>query len=294
MSKVTVLRGYSGSGKSTWASKQGALVVSRDAIRAQITGSPVKTVLDAAGEALVTKLEAAQIVTAIKAGVNVVVDNTNLRAKFARRYLDLAVKHGAEWEVVDFPTPVEVCLERNELRPNGVPSKVIEDQAKRFPIASWPVLIPSAAPLPQWEPYIPDPSLPPAVLFDLDGTLALHTSGRSPYDTSRYMEDTVDPAVKEHLDMVDRSGYFVLIVTGRDEAFRDVCQRWLRDNGVGYDELFMRPEGDTRNDAIVKSELLDQIGQKYRVAWAVDDRDRVVDMYRARSVKVFQAERGDF
>lgn len=291
MTKLTLTRGYSGSGKSHWANRQDALVVSRDLIRQQITHNTTKTVLDNAGENLVSKLEDAQITAALKAGVDVVVDNTNLRAKFARRYIDLAVQHGAEWEVKDFLVDAQTCMMQNSWRQADVPHRVIEDQARRFPLGTWPTLAPSQS-VRSWMPYVPNPALPPAVLVDLDGTLARHTSGRSPYDTSRYMEDTVDPAVYNLI--VSLTGYHILIVTGRDAAFRGVCEQWLDDNWIRYDDMYMRPEGDTRNDAIVKSELLDQIGEKCRVAFAIDDRRRVVDMYRARGVKVFQAEDGDF
>src|SRR6478752_6887929 len=101
-------------------------------------------VLDGTGEQLVNKIEQAEIETAIRAGVNVVIDATNLYAKHARRYIDLAVKLGAEWEVIDFPVSREECLERNANRGGTwVPPSVIETQARKFPIGRWPVLAPS-------------------------------------------------------------------------------------------------------------------------------------------------------
>lgn len=296
MSKVTVLRGYSASGKSTWAKHSGAFVVSRDLVRAQITGNDTKTVLDPAGEQLVTDIEIAQITSAVKRGVNVVVDNTNLVARYARRYIDLAVKLGATWEVMDFFTDLPTCIAQNNnrLRHGWVPPSVIENQARRFPIKNWPVLAPSTPAGSAWEPYVPDETKPRAIAVDLDGTLALH-NGRNPYDTSKYHEDTVCPVVREMLDLADVAGYYILVVTGRDAAFRSVCSAWLSANAVGYDELFMRPEGDTRRDDIIKMEILDnQIAPDYNLRWVIDDRDRVVDAWRSRGVKVAQIARGDF
>lgn len=301
MAKVTVLRGYSASGKSTWAKASGAFIVSRDHIRQQITGSTVKTALDSAGEQLVSKMETAQIVTALQTGVNVVVDNTNLRARDARRYLDLAVKHGAEWEVKDFLVPLDACLARNEWRANGVPPSVIETQAKRFPLGRWPVLAPSvdAAPV-QWEPYVPDTSLPPAWVFDIDGTLAELAEGYSPYDPEHYPHDAPIAAVIEALGnhkrgwtaMWDNS---IILLSGRGAEHREATEAWLHKHGIESDELFMRPEGDKRNDAIVKSELFDKhLRDRYHVLGVYDDRDRVVAMWRARNIPCFQVNYGDF
>ena len=294
MAKVTVLRGYSASGKSTYARKSGAFVVSRDAIRAQITGNSRKTVLDPAGEALVSRMEEVQIVTALAAGTNVVVDNTNLVARYAKRYLDIAVKEGAEWAVVDFPTDVETCVERNAFRNDGVPERVIREQAKRHPIKSWPVLTPNAEPLPKWDVYTPDPFLPRAWVFDIDGTLATLADGYSPYDPEHYPHDLPNKPVVRALRQHRQHDYIVLL-SGRGEEHVDATVAWLDKHGINFDALYMRPEGDTRNDAIVKSELFDKhVAPQYNIRAVYDDRDRVVDMWRARGIPCFQVNYGAF
>jgi len=63
----------------------------------------------------------------------------------------------------------------------------------------------------------------------------------------------------------------------------------------------MRKEGDHREDNIVKSELLDQIltqypqvKEQFKIAGVFEDRQQVVDMYRARGLRVFQVAKGDF
>lgn len=48
-----------------------------------------------------------------------------------------------------------------------------------------------------------------------------------------------------------------------------------------FDLIFMRKEGDTRSDDIVKYEILkDKIVPRYYVEAVFDDRNRVVDMWR--------------
>ena len=59
----------------------------------------------------------------------------------------------------------------------------------------------------------------------------------------------------------------------------------------------MRPDGDHREDAIVKSELLDMINADYaneKLGGIFEDRQQVVDMYRKRGLRVFQVAKGAY
>ena len=86
-----------------------------------------------------------------------------------------------------------------------------------------------------------------------------------------------------------------LILTGRDAKYRAECEAWLSEQGVHYNRLIMRPEGDTRNDAVVKSDLWDEhIDGKFNVLMHYDDRNRVVNGLRRKGIKVAQVQVGDF
>ena len=64
---------------------------------------------------------------------------------------------------------------------------------------------------------------------------------------------------------------------------------------VVFDALYMRQQGDYRQDSIVKVELLQQIRDKYGNPYLwFDDRQQVVDAIRAAGVKVLQVAPGDF
>jgi thiamine monophosphate synthase len=85
------------------------------------------------------------------------------------------------------------------------------------------------------------------------------------------------------------AGEKIVIVSGRDAVCRTETAEWLRDNGIEYDDLFMRDEGDMRSDDIVKAEILERdILQKYGVKMVIDDRPRVCHMWRAVGIKVIQ------
>ncbi len=134
---------------------------------------------------------------------------------------------------------------------------------------------------------------PTAIIVDVDGTLA-HMNGRSPYDPSKYHEDTVDEVVR---NLVHRyaNDHIIIVCSGRDDTYRDVTAQWLDDNGVDWEHLIMRKGGDRRNDALVKQELYERhIAPNYDVQFVLDDRNRVVNMWRSLGLKCLQVADGDF
>lgn len=137
------------------------------------------------------------------------------------------------------------------------------------------------------------PTLPKAVICDIDGTLARMVT-RGPYDTSRYHEDEVIETVHWAFARLSENAVRI-IVSGRSDDHQGVTRNWLREHGITFDHLFMRPSGDVRNDAIVKREIYEtHIKGKFDVRLVLDDRNRVVDMWREQGLTCFQVAAGDF
>ena len=258
-----------------------------------LTGRTDKFVGDHAFETQVTDIEVATVESLLRNGSNVVIDDTNLRLKHARAWIELANRLGAESDVVNLKPPLNEVLERNRARIDAVPESVILDQARRFPYKNWePVLLPAMQAHVEAQ-YVPNPSLPPCVTCDLDNTLA-DNSERNPFDTSRYMEDTLNEPLAEVLSYL-KPHVRIGIVTGRSEEFRDVVEQWLDENGVEYDFLLMRAAGDARKDALIKQELFrDHVFPHYRHVLAFDDREQVVQGLRSIGVLVAQVADGRF
>jgi hypothetical protein len=272
------------------------LRVNRDDIRHMLYGSYWG---DSVDEVQVTKAEEALVAAGIKAGKSVVVDATHLKAAYIKKWTNF----GAEVRVQDFPVLPEVAAARDGVRMfNGeryVGRKVILDMAKRFGVKADGTL----PPLPTltygrvFRPYVPGKI--PAYSFDIDGTLA-RMADRGPYDTSKYDTDHLDSDVARVLwalqDGSPTDTKFI-VMSGRSDEFRGVLEEWLTGWGIWIDPdlIFMRPAGDLRNDAIVKSEMVDNhISGVYDVIMHFDDRNRVVDALRAKGMKVAQVEPGDF
>lgn len=127
------------------------------------------------------------------------------------------------------------------------------------------------------------------IIVDIDGTLA-HMTGRSPYDFDRVNEDAVDIAVANICSFYYNEGYSVILLSGRDEACRTVTVDWLHTNCIAYSRLFMRAEGDCRQDTVVKRELFDaHIRGMYDVEFVIDDCPCVCRQWRDMGLKVLQA-----
>lgn len=299
MSEMIILRGVPGSGKTTAAMKwlaegENRGRVSRDDIRFSLFGK-----YWGVDENLVTKVQDAQIEALLSAGKDVIVDATNLRARNVKALMQLAAKNDARIKFVDFPISYEDAIFRDAQRESRGERSVGEDVIKSFfdkfirkgELPPIPVLDEVGL---KFKPYVLTLGLPHCIIVDIDGTLA-HMTDRGPYDTSRYYTDELDETVALLVDTWRLAGERVILMSGRSEEFRMVTEAWLMGHGVLYDELHMRPSGDVRNDAIVKDELFEKhIAGKYNVDFILDDRDRVVEMWRAKGLKCLQVAPGNF
>jgi hypothetical protein len=138
-------------------------------------------------------------------------------------------------------------------------------------------------------------TLPRAVIFDIDGTLALR-GDRDPYAWERVGEDQPNPAVIELAHTIAAAGlHRIIVMSGRDEVCRMQTEMWLDAHGITFDELHMRARKDNRKDSIIKRELYEQhVVGRYDVAFTVDDRQIVVDTWREMGLTCMQVADGDF
>lgn len=303
MAKLVLMRGYPGSGKSTIAMNlvhSGYVRVNRDDIRASMFGG--EGVLSFEQENLITAMQRSVAKIALDAEQNVVVDDMNLRLKFAREWADFAILHGHQLEVCDVETHVDECLRRNEARRAAggryVPAEAIRDIAGRFPYP-WPAITPKGTQSLAVEPVEYDDNLYSIVLCDIDGTVA-HMHDRSPYDWSKVGNDLPDYNIIDLVDILrtqSYGAYQVKFFSGRDAVCREATLDWLNEH-IGFvkdEDLFMRPEGDMRKDSIIKYELFNEhIRGKYNVKYVLDDRKQVVEMWRALGLTVLAVADGDF
>jgi predicted kinase len=298
MTRLLITRGLPASGKTTFAHKlqPNVVRVNRDDLRRMLHGQRLYTQWS---EGQVTHAQRAAVEALLRAHADVIVDDTNLRAKTVREWAELAARFGASFEVHDFTdVPLEECLRRDAVRDEG--DRVGEDPIRRMHARylagkSLPLPIPYVEPGGPGTIYEPDLELPAAVLVDIDGTVAL-MGDRSPYDWARVGIDNPNPAVIGAVRAMHAAGNAIVFCSGRDAVCREETEAWLDlFVGVPYEGLFMRPEGDSRKDAVVKREIFDrEVRDRWRIVGVFDDRQQVVRMWRALGLTVFQVAEGDF
>ena len=135
-----------------------------------------------------------------------------------------------------------------------------------------------------------------AIIVDVDGTLADMRGIRGPFEWDKVHLD------KPHQDVIDLvkdlaslKKYKIIITTGRDGVCKEATRKWLKDNGVSFDDFYIRKAGDFRKDNIIKSEIyMDHIRPMYDVKFVIDDRDQVVEMWRSLGLRVLQVAPGNF
>lgn len=140
-----------------------------------------------------------------------------------------------------------------------------------------------------------NPDLPKAIICDLDGTLAL-MNGRNPFNASKCDNDLLHHPVANLLKNYKKIGYKILLVSGREERYKEPTLRFLEKHEIGYDNLMMRKTKDNRKDSIIKTEIYHEfIKEKYFIEFVLDDRNQVVDTWR-KDLKLpcFQVYYGDF
>jgi HAD superfamily, subfamily IIIB (Acid phosphatase) len=140
------------------------------------------------------------------------------------------------------------------------------------------------------------------VIFDIDGTLAdvserIHHLRKQPKDWGAFFDGMAqDKAVRSMVRLCEilySSGVKVILCSGRNEAHRGATVEWLARQGVRYHELLLRGDGDRRSDVVAKREMVAGV-DKRKVLFVVEDRSRVVEMWRAEGLVCLQCAPGDF
>lgn len=300
MSTLIVTRGLPASGKTTWAREWVAADpasrsrVNRDDLRDMLFENPDYS---HAQETAVTAVARAAVKALLHAGRDVVADDTNLRPRYVREWARFAHANGAELDVKEFPIHPDEAVARDLARDRTVGEDVIRRMVSKYLPGGHLLPIPDDAfdvATADVTPYEPRPGTPPAIIVDIDGTLALH-NGRSPYDLSRCGDDLPNAAVIEAAQAAARDEVQVIYCSGREDSAREATSQWLTKHVGVAGPLFMRASDDKRKDAIVKRELFDEhIRDRFDVRYVLDDRQQVVDMWRDLGLTVFQVAKGDF
>ena len=148
------------------------------------------------------------------------------------------------------------------------------------------------------------------VIFDLDGTLALIDKRRDLsqkpdgkmdwdvfFDPANIALDQPNQPVIDLLQMFINRNMRIVILSGRSDVTFNATTDWLLQHGILYHQLLMRPQDKLYlpDDQLKKQWIdTDPYIDKRDIFAIFDDRQRVVDMWRANGFTTFQVADGNF
>lgn len=140
------------------------------------------------------------------------------------------------------------------------------------------------------------------VVVDLDGTLAnvdhrrrFLTAPRRDWKAfhEACIHDPPNPWCVRLIQALRRDGLLIELVSGRSPAVEGLTRRWLgrvfKGDLSAMTLTLLRPRGRAVKDVELKREWLRAFGPE-RVLFAVDDRKRVVDMWREEGIVCLQCD----
>lgn len=292
MSKLICTVGCPGAGKTTWAMKQcrkssNTMRVNRDDLRRNIHPSDKWPgyKYSKANEKDVTERQEILVIKYLREGKDVIVDDTNFHQENITRFRGIAENCGADFEVKQFfDAHLHQLIERNLSREWSVPEDVIHRMFRKQLEIQNRIITPTGKDL-TW-------------VFDIDGTLALmgkgESWGRMPYEWDKVGNDKPNDSVVGFCRELLATGDNIIFMSGRDGCCYDTTAKWLADQGLNG-ELFLRKAGDSRPDCIIKEELLRKHVLPYwDVHVYVEDRQQMVDHWRALGLECWQVAAGRF
>lgn len=145
------------------------------------------------------------------------------------------------------------------------------------------------------DPIERDPLKTECIIFDIDGTLALNTSNRSPYNMQKVLLDSPNkPVILMNRLIHDSGNIHIIICTGRSEDAENDTVEWLKIHNIFYNDLYFRPYKNTNPDYLVKEKIWRHVSKDYNIICMYDDRNQVVQHARKLGLTVFQVADGDF
>lgn len=280
--KLLILKGIQGSGKSTWAKKfvtknKNWVRINRDDLRNMRGEYWVPKQED-----LITSWEDGLIEQSLNSGYNVILDSMNLNQDRNNQRVNTLLTQFPELEVnyKIFNISLEEAIKRDLMRPNSMGHEIITQTYNKYFGK-------------EKNKYVEDSSLPSAIIVDIDGTLSTMVN-RGPYEWLKVDQDfPIEPTI--NLIKKFKTSHRIILMSGRDNICRDLTIKWLEENGVYFDDLFMRPENNVEKDSVIKSDLFEErIRGKYFVEFVVDDRKQVKKMWvEEKGLFVFDVNQHD-
>lgn len=247
---------------------------------------------------------------ALEAGKDVVVDRMNFNVQQRAKYLDKAKAKGYTTKIMVLHESYDTCLDRCNQRIDHPSIKNDETARRAIRMFFAKYERPQPGEADKIDFIYPNRPMYPAVISDLDGTLAdvehrVHhvrrTDGQKKNWRGFFLDMDKDPVIDPVYRILSKfqsdnmENMNIVFCSGRPDDYKRITQEWLAKTGLRYSGLYMRPRQDNRQDDIIKEIILDfEILTRFKPLFILDDRDQVVAMWRRRGFMCLQVAPGDF
>lgn len=285
MAKIIIMKGLPASGKSTRAAEilkaEGNVVrINKDLLRTMLHFDKFTYKNEDKTRQAARVLAA----TFLNNNINVIIDDTNLAEGTLQSWKDLAKDCQAKIQYEDMTSvPLHECLVRDAERAKPVGQDVIMNMALRTGLYELPG---------------------PVIICDLDGTLCnidhrLHHVKGGNKDWKSFNAGI--PLDGVNLDIAiglkksrEELKAQIVFVSGRSETYKKETIEWLAKNGITfYSTIIMRGASDHRPDDEVKEDILHtHFKDLSKIACVVDDRPRVIRMWKKNGLEVIDVGNG--
>jgi phosphoglycolate phosphatase-like HAD superfamily hydrolase len=140
-------------------------------------------------------------------------------------------------------------------------------------------------------------TLPPVVVFDIDGTLT-NENHRSHLRQEKKWEEYfalchLDPPIQSIIDLTHQyraKGYEIWIMSGRAISTEQVTRELFEKYNVTFDHLKLRGEGNFIPDFALKPAWISKYIGNERVEVIYDDQDKVIEGFRKKGLNVIDVK----
>ena len=142
-----------------------------------------------------------------------------------------------------------------------------------------------------------------AIICDIDGTIAnidhrIKHWEKKPRDYPKFYETIEDDKpISEIIWIVQKLSEHaeIIYLTGRHEGTRNRTKKWLNDHHLPECKLLMRGDTDFRPDVEIKKiAYYGLIYPKFDILFVLDDRQRVVKMWRDIGLRCLAVAEGNY
>ena len=295
--KLILCRGIQGSGKTTWARQW---VEENPENRIRINNDDIRNMLGkywvVERESLVSEMKKSLVVDAMSRGYDIVIDNMNLNPKEVKFWETVVEYNNVDpdnykytIEFKDFFISLDECIRRDAMRSNPIGEKVIRDTWRRYKH-----FIQTSEVERLVENLRPYTNKPKCIVVDMDSTMCFNVTKRPWYGEGAAEGMINDVPNQGVVDLVKtlQNTYPIIVVTGRDTSQAKVTKQWLANQGIAPEEFYFRTEGDYRKGVEVKTELINQVLDKYDIVTVFEDCAPIVNAFRAMGLTVLQPNNG--